>query len=39
MVTFLIIDWPQAVKTDHANAAELLERDIKECADLFQPKI
>jgi RIO kinase 2 len=24
----LIIDWPQAVKTDHANAAELLERDL-----------
>ena len=34
----LIIDWPQAVKTDHANAAELLERDIKNVLTYFSRK-
>jgi RIO kinase 2 len=34
----LIIDWPQAVKTDHANAAELLERDIKNVLTFFSRK-
>jgi len=34
----LIIDWPQAVKTDHANAAELLERDIKNVLIFFSRK-
>jgi RIO kinase 2 len=34
----LIIDWPQAVKTDHANAAELLERDIKNLLTYFSRK-
>ncbi len=34
----LIIDWPQAVKTDHANAAELLERDIKNVLTYFNRK-
>jgi RIO kinase 2 len=34
----LIIDWPQAVKTDHANAAELLERDIKNVLTYFRRK-
>ena len=34
----LIIDWPQAVKTDHANAAELLERDIKNVLTYFGRK-
>ena len=27
----LIIDWPQYVTADHANAEELLERDLKTC--------
>jgi RIO kinase 2 len=36
--TILIIDWPQAVKTDHANAAELLERDIKNLLTYFSRK-
>jgi RIO kinase 2 len=31
----LIIDWPQYVKTDHANAEELLERDIKNVLTYF----
>ncbi len=31
----LIIDWPQYVKTDHANASELLERDIKNVLAFF----
>ena len=31
----LIIDWPQAVKTDHANAAEYLERDIRNVLVFF----
>jgi RIO kinase 2 len=34
----LIIDWPQAVKNDHANAAELLERDIKNVLTYFSRK-
>jgi RIO kinase 2 len=34
----LIIDWPQAVKTDHATAAELLERDIKNLLTYFSRK-
>jgi RIO kinase 2 len=34
----LIIDWPQAVNTDHANAAELLERDIKNVLTYFSRK-
>lgn len=34
----LIIDWPQAVKTDHANAAELLERDLKNVLIFFSRK-
>ncbi len=31
----LIIDWPQYVKTDHTNAVELLERDIKNVLTFF----
>jgi RIO kinase 2 len=34
----LIIDWPQAVKTDHPNAAEMLERDIKNVLIFFSRK-
>jgi RIO kinase 2 len=34
----LIIDWPQAVKTNHANAEELLERDIKNVLIFFSRK-
>ena len=34
----LIIDWPQAVKTDHANAEELLDRDIKNVLTFFSRK-
>jgi RIO kinase 2 len=34
----LIIDWPQAVKTDHSNAKELLERDIKNVLIYFSRK-
>lgn len=34
----LIIDWPQAVKTDHKNAAELLERDLKNLLTFFSRK-
>ena len=34
----LIIDWPQAVKTDHANAAELLERDLNNVLVFFGRK-
>ncbi len=34
----LIIDWPQAVKTDHANAAELLQRDLKNLSTFFSRK-
>jgi RIO kinase 2 len=34
----LIIDWPQATKTDHPNAEELLERDIKNVLIFFKRK-
>ncbi|MDR1992665.1 MAG: serine/threonine protein kinase [Nitrososphaerota archaeon] len=34
----LIIDWPQAVKTDHQNAKELLERDLKNVLNFFNRK-
>jgi RIO kinase 2 len=34
----LIIDWPQAVRTDHANAKELLKRDIKNVLIFFSRK-
>ena len=34
----LIIDWPQAVKTDHAMAAEMLERDLKNVLTYFSRK-
>jgi RIO kinase 2 len=34
----LIIDWPQAVKTDHANAEELLQRDISNVLVFFSRK-
>jgi RIO kinase 2 len=34
----LIIDWPQAVKTDHPNAMELLERDLKNVLIFFSRK-
>jgi RIO kinase 2 len=34
----LIIDWPQAVKTDHTNAADYLERDIKNVLTYFSRK-
>ncbi len=34
----LIIDWPQYVKADHANAAELLERDLKNVLVFFERK-
>ncbi|MDR0372951.1 MAG: serine/threonine protein kinase [Nitrososphaerota archaeon] len=34
----LIIDWPQAVKTDHKNAMELLERDLKNVLVFFSRK-
>jgi RIO kinase 2 len=34
----LIIDWPQAVRTNHANAAELLERDLKNVLTFFSRK-
>ena len=34
----LIIDWPQAVKADHANAHELLERDLKNVLTYFRRK-
>jgi RIO kinase 2 len=31
----LIIDWPQYVKTDHANAEELLKRDLRNIISFF----
>jgi RIO kinase 2 len=34
----LIIDWPQAIKVDHANAAELLERDLENVLTFFSRK-
>jgi RIO kinase 2 len=33
-----IFDWPQAVPTDHENAAELLERDVQNIVSYFQRK-
>lgn len=34
----VIFDWPQAVPTDHENAAELLRRDIRTTLGYFQRK-
>jgi RIO kinase 2 len=34
----LIIDWPQAIKVDHANATELLERDLENVLTFFSRK-
>jgi RIO kinase 2 len=34
----LIIDWPQAVKTDHSNATELLYRDLNNVLTFFSRK-
>jgi RIO kinase 2 len=34
----LIIDWPQYVKTNHANAKELLQRDIQNVLTFFSRK-
>ena len=34
----LIIDWPQYVMVDHANAEELLERDLKNVLTFFDRK-
>lgn len=34
----LIIDWPQYVMSDHANAEELLERDLKNVLTFFNRK-
>jgi RIO kinase 2 len=34
----LIIDWPQYVTADHANAGELLERDLKNVLTFFNRK-
>ena len=34
----LIIDWPQYVMNDHANAEELLERDLKNVLTFFNRK-
>jgi RIO kinase 2 len=31
----LIIDWPQFVRTDHPNAQDFLERDVKNVLDFF----
>jgi RIO kinase 2 len=33
-----IFDWPQAVSTDHDNARELLERDVKNIVGYFRRK-
>jgi RIO kinase 2 len=33
-----VIDWPQAVPTDHENAAELLERDVENLLGHFRRK-
>jgi len=33
-----IFDWPQAVPTDHANARELLARDVRNVVDYFARK-
>jgi RIO kinase 2 len=34
----LIIDWPQYVMTNHANAEDLLERDLKNILTFFNRK-
>lgn len=34
----LIIDWPQSVRTDHANAQDLLNRDLKNVIVFFSRK-
>lgn len=34
----VLIDWPQAVPTDHPNADELLERDLTNLASFFRRK-
>lgn len=34
----LMIDWPQAVKKDHTNATELLERDLRNILTFFRRK-
>ncbi|ADQ68194.1 serine/threonine protein kinase [Halogeometricum borinquense DSM 11551] len=34
----IIFDWPQAVSTDHDNARELLERDVKNVLGYFRRK-
>jgi RIO kinase 2 len=34
----LIIDWPQSVSTNHPNAEELLERDLRNVLTFFQRK-
>ncbi|MFW5934487.1 MAG: serine/threonine-protein kinase RIO2 [Halolamina sp.] len=33
-----VFDWPQAVATDHENAAEFLERDVENVVSFFQRK-
>jgi len=33
-----VFDWPQAVRTDHANAGELLERDVENVLGYFERK-
>ncbi len=33
-----VFDWPQAVSTDHDNARELLERDVRNVVDFFRRK-
>jgi len=33
-----VFDWPQAVTTDHENAAELLERDVENIVSYFERK-
>lgn len=33
-----VFDWPQAVPTDHENANEFLERDVKNVVSFFQRK-
>ncbi len=34
----VVFDWPQAVPTDHANARELLERDVENVVGYFRRK-
>jgi RIO kinase 2 len=34
----VVFDWPQAVPTDHANARELLERDVENLLGYFRRK-